>query len=308
MLAIAAIDESPRWRLSKLALMQHGVVARWQLLLIGYTRHQITEDLASGRLHRLHRGVYAVGHTRLTLRARWMAAVLACGPNAVLSHRAAAALQALRPAPGGDIDVTAPGHRAGQPGIHVHSARHLHPEDCTMIDGIPVTSLERTLLDYSQVAGEQWTRLAIEAAQRQDGLNASRYQAMLARNRGRRTETLRAMMSQVADEPPWTQSDVERRLLAAVRAAGLAEPQVNTLVEGELVDFYWQGEQLVVEVDGDFWHRTPAAREKDRRRDVKLQLRGQTVARFGDQRVMHELDAVVSEIRALLARRAGASA
>jgi very-short-patch-repair endonuclease len=177
-----------------------------------------------------------------------------------------------------------------------------------MIDGIPVTSLERTLLDYAEISGEQWTRLAIEAAQRQNALDAARYHAMLARNPGRSTKTLRAMMSQVADEPPWTQSDVERRLLAGLRAAGVPEPQVNIPVEGELVDLYWRQVQLVVEVDGDFWHRTPAAREKDRRRDVKLLLRGQMVARFGDHRVIHELDAVVSEIRALLARRAGASA
>jgi very-short-patch-repair endonuclease len=178
-----------------------------------------------------------------------------------------------------------------------------------MIDGIPVTSLERTLLDYAETSDEQWTRLAIEAAQRQDALDAARYQAMLARNPGRSTRTLHAMMSQVADEPPWTQSEVERRLLAGLRAAGAPEPQVNTMVEGELVDLYWRLEQLVVEVDGDFWHRTPAAREKDRRRDVKLQLGGRTVARFGDHRVMHELDGVIGEIRALLAqRRAGASA
>jgi very-short-patch-repair endonuclease len=184
-----------------------------------------------------------------------------------------------------------------------------------MIDGIPVTSLERTLLDYAETSGEQWTRLAIEAAQRQDALDRARYQATLARNPGRSTRTLRAMMSRVADEPPWTQSEVERRLLAGLRAAGVPEPQVNAMVDGELVDLYWQPEQLVVEVDGDFWHRTPAAREKDRRRDVKLQLGGKTVARFGDHRVMRELDEVVGEIRALLARgraanarRAGASA
>jgi very-short-patch-repair endonuclease len=234
-----------------------------------------------------------------------MAAVLACGPDAVLSHRAAAALHALRPAPSGDIDVTVPTHRAGLPGIHVHSVRHLRPEDCTMVDGIPVTSLERTLLDYTQVAGEQQTRLAIEAAQRQDALDAGRYQAMLARNPGRGTTTLKVVMSQVADEAPWTQSEPERRLLAGLRAAGVPEPGVNMLVEGELVDLYWRQERLVVEVDGDFWHRTPAAREKDRRRDVKLQLRGHMVARFGAHRVMHQLNSVVGEIRALLAHRAG---
>jgi very-short-patch-repair endonuclease len=191
----------------------------------------------------------------------------------------------LRPAPTGDVDVTVVGGHKSRRGIRVHKVRRLHPDDCTLIDGIPVTSLERTLLDYSQVAGEQWTRLAIEAAQRQDGLDAARYEAMLAGNPGRATGILRAMMSQVADEPPWTQPDVERRLLAALRGAGLPEPQVNTLIEGELVDMYWRRERLVVEVDGDFWHRTPAARDRDRRRDVKLHLSGRTVARFGDGRV-----------------------
>ena len=220
-----------------------------------------------------------------------------------MSHAAAAALHSLRPIPSGPIDVTVLGHRAGQPGIRVHNVRHLDPDDTDMIDGIPVTSLERTLLDYAAVSGEQRTRLAIEAAQRQDALDGARYHAMLARNPGRHTKTLIKAMSQVADEPPWTQSEVERRLLAGLRRAGVREPELNVLVEGELLDFYWREERLNVESDGDFWHKTPAAREKDRRRDVKLQLRGQMVARFGEHRVMHELNAVVGEIQALLARR-----
>lgn len=233
-----------------------------------------------------------------------MAAVLACGPNAVLSHRAAAALHGLRPPAGRDIDVTVPGHRKGQSGIHVHNVRHLDPADCTMIDGIPVTALERTLLDYAEVSGVQWTRLAIEAAQRQDRLDLEPYRAMLARNPGRHGRAvLIAAMSQVRDEAPWTQSEPERRLLAGLRGRGLPEPSTNVVVEDELVDFHWPRERLVVEVDGDFWHKTPAAREENRRRDVKLQLRGQMVARFGDGRVMRELGRVVDEIEALLERR-----
>lgn len=303
-LRIAALIASPRERLAKLASMQHGVVGTWQLLLIGYTRHQITLDVASGRLHRLHRGVYAVGHTRLTRKARWMAAVLACGPNAVLSHRAAAALHSLRPAPHGDVDVTVCGGNRSRKGIEVHNVRTLHAADTTMIDGIPVTSLERTLLDYAEVSGEQWTRLAIEAAQRQDRLDLKPYQAMLDRNPGRHGRAaLMKAMGQVGDEAPWTQSEPERQLLAALRARGVREPSTNVVVEGELVDFHWRAERLVVEVDGEHWHKTPAARESDRRRDVKLQLGGQTVARFGDRRIDQELGGVVAEIQALLARR-----
>lgn len=296
-----------------MAAGQHGIVATWQLLLIGYTKDRIILELRDGRLHRLHRGVFAVGHTRLTRKARWMAAVLACGPDAVLSHKAATALQDLRPAPPGPIDVTVPGHRAGQKGIRVHNVRQLHPDDVSMIDGIPVTSLERTLLDYAGVAGEQSTRLAVEAAQRQERLDAEPLQAVLARGRGRSgARLLRQVVGCIADEPPWSQSEPERRLLAGTRRRGLPEPSLNVIVEGELVDFHWRGEGLVVEVDGDFWHKTRAARERDRRRDVKLQLRGQMVARFGADRVMHELGAVLDEIEELLAlsraRRAGGGA
>jgi very-short-patch-repair endonuclease len=234
---------------------------------------------------------------------------LSCGPNAVLSHRSAAALHALRPAPKGEIDVTVCGGNRSRSEIRVHNVRKLDPADCTMIDGIPVTSLERTLLDYAEVSGEQLTRLAIEAAQRQDRLDRAPYRAMLARNPGRHGRVpLIAAMSEVRDEAPWTQSEPERRLLAGLRARGLPEPSTNVVVQDELVDFHWQRERLVVEVDGDFWHRTPAAREANRRRDVKLQLNGQMVARFGDHLVMRELGRVLDEIEALLARRRRESA
>jgi very-short-patch-repair endonuclease/predicted transcriptional regulator of viral defense system len=301
---IGALIASRGEKLARLASIQHGVVGTWQLLILGYTSRQIARNVASGRLHRLHRGVYAVGHTRLTRKARWMAAVLSCGPDAVLSHRAAAALHGLRPAPKGGIDVTVCGGNRSRPGIYVHNVRKLDPADCTMIDGIPITTLERTLLDYAEVAGEQWTRLAIEAAQRQDRLDLEPYRTMLARNPGRHGRIpLLAAMSQVSDEAPWTQSEPERRLLAGLRARGLPEPSTNVLVQGELVDFHWQRERLVVEVDGDFWHKTPAAREANRRRDVKLQLGGQMVARFSDHLVMRELNRALDEIEALLARR-----
>ena len=116
----------------------------------------------------MHRGVYAVGHPRLTLRGRWMAAVLACGPDALLSHHAAAALHELRSAPGGPIDVTAPVRRR-HPGIRTHTARRAVP--APLIDAIPVTSLERTLLDYAAVTTRRRLSAALDDAERSGRLN-----------------------------------------------------------------------------------------------------------------------------------------
>jgi very-short-patch-repair endonuclease len=290
--------------MARLASRQHGVVATWELLILGLSRHQIAREVKRGTLHRLHRGVFAVGHTRLTLRGRWMAAVLACGPNALLSHRSAAALQALRPNWTGPIEVTVVGHRTGPPGVLVHNVRSLHPGDYDLVAGIPVTSVPRTLLDYAAVSDEQYVRLALEAAQRNDDFDLNEIRALVARSRGHSgLRRLIAAVEAIGEEAPWTQSDHERRLLAALRAAGAPEPSVNTIVEDELVDFYFQPERLIIEVDGDHWHSTRAARESDRRRDVKLQLAGKQVARFSDTRVAHELDQVVQEILALLAWR-----
>lgn len=293
-------------KLAWLAERQHGVVATWQLLILGFTRDQIRYGVTRGTLHRLHRGVFAVGHKRLTLRARWMAAVLACGRNAFLSHRSAAALQALRPPHSGQVDVTVPGHtgRTGPPSVRVHNVRMLHPDDCDVVAGIPVTAVPRTLLDYATVSDRQYVRLAFEAAQRAEDFDMTPIRALIARSRGHRgLRRLNAVIKLAGDEAPWTLSETERRLLAGLRAAGAPEPSVNTVVEDELLDLYFQAEQLNIEVDGDHWHKTRAAREADRRRDVKLQLAGKLVARFSDTRVNQELDQVVAEVLALLARR-----
>src|ERR1700758_784652 len=134
-----APDDTP---LAKLASKQHGMVSRAQLLRRRYTRHAIETRLGTGRLHCIYRGVYAVGHTKLTVRARWMAAVLACGEAAALSHQDAAALHGLLKVDSGDIHVTAP-TRHNIDGIHCHFARSIHSRDVTKIHGIPVTTLER---------------------------------------------------------------------------------------------------------------------------------------------------------------------
>lgn len=286
--------------LAALAARQHGVVGIEQLRALGYSRNMILRCVQKGWLHHLHRGVYAVGHTRLTARGRWLAAVLACGPDALLSHRAAAALWDVRPMPSGAIDVLATS-RHNLPGIRCHFTRAIHPDDRAEIDGIPVTSLARVFLDLAPRLSHQRLRSTLEAAQHREILDLRRLTALLRRSNGRRGATrLRAALAELHDHAPWTQSEPEILLLEAVRAAGLPEPGVNVMVEGELVDFHWPGHRLVVEVDGYRFHNTKRSFEDNRRRDTKLQVAGLRVIRPTRDRVVYETSAVTRDIAALL--------
>ncbi len=290
----------PSRRIAALAARQHGVVARWQLDALGLERGAVAQRLRSAQLHPIHRGVYAVGHTRLTTRARWLAAVLACGPEAVLSHHAAAALWDLRPAPQARIDVTAPGKRA-HIGVRCHVVRSLLPQDRAAIDAIPVTTLHRTLLDYAEVSSPRQLAGALEAAQRRDLLDVRALDALLARSPGRRgTRPLRAALPALRDEPPWTQSQTECRFLELIAEGGIPAPRANVLIAGELVDCVWLGQRLVVEVDSWEYHRTKRSFEADRRRDAKLQIAGWRVARVTDERVWREPRGVIDELARLL--------
>lgn len=286
-----------------LATRQHGVVATWQLQHLGYSYRQIADRAAGGRLHRVHRGVYAVGHRRLSWKGRWLAAVLAYGADALLSHGAGIALFGLRPRPAGDIDVTVPGRsRHGRKGTRVHSVRALAGAERAIVDGIPVTSLARTLLDYAEIARPQQLRLALEAAARLDLLDIRAIDELLARSPGRHgLAPLKAALAELSGPAPWTQSELERRFLALVRDARLPEPHANSIVAGFLVDFHWPRHQLVVEVDGYHYHRSRQAFESDRERDAALQLAGLRVLRVTHRRLEAKPTTLISELRALLA-------
>jgi len=172
--------------IAELAYAQHGVVAMWQLRERGFGTRWVQRRVEGKALHRRYRGVYAVGHQKLTLRGKWMAAVLASGPNALLSHRAAVALWELRPAPSGAIDVTVCARgRRGHKGIRIHNTRTLADDDRATLDGIPVTSAYRALLDYAEVARYQQLRLALEAAVRRDLLDAGKLDELIERSHGR---------------------------------------------------------------------------------------------------------------------------
>jgi Protein of unknown function (DUF559) len=275
-------------------------VAAWQLVDLGYSHRVIHSRVERGQLHRKYRGVYAVGHSRLTVRGKWMAAILACGRDALLSHRAAAALWELRTAPTGPLDVTATS-RHNIPGIRCHYVRAIHPDDRAEIDGIPVTSLARTLLDQAVALSHQRMRTTLEAVERREILNSADLDALLARSNGHRgVGRLRAALHELHGDPPWTQSKLEIRFLELIRGAGLPEPQANVSVLGEVVDFYWPEHKLVVEADSWGFHRSRRSFEENRLRDTRLQIAGIRVIRPTERRIAHESRALLADLTALL--------
>jgi very-short-patch-repair endonuclease len=276
------------------------VVSRRQLYEAGYSRSGIARKVERRRLHRVHRGVYAVGHTRLTAKGRWMAAVLACGDRSVLSLRDAAALHDLRQVGSGAVHVTAPS-RHNLPGIRCHYDRALHGEDRTVIEAIPVTSLARTYLDLAEIVDHGHLIDLLEAGQRQNKLDVRAIEAVIARNPGRHgIRPLTTAIAELSDDPPLLQSHLERAFRALIRDHGLPEPQYNVYVEDELVDAVWREQRLVVEVDGWNYHRTRRSFQNDRRRDRKLLRAHWRAARFTGDEVTYETGAVAAELSELL--------
>ena len=238
-----------------------------------------------------------------------MAAVLACGPGAVLSHRSAAALWGIRPSARAAIDVTSP-RRAGRvrAGIDVHRGTGLEPADVTRVDAIPCTTVSRTLLDLASVFDRRALERAYEQAEVLGVLDLGAVEEVLARSLGRRgTGALRAVVS-AADLAGLTRSELEERFLAVCAAAGIPRPRVNAWVPldggGAEVDFLWPDQRLIAETDGHRVHGTRGAFERDRRRDRRLMLAGWRVARFTWLDLVRDPDEVAETIRALLAARA----
>jgi uncharacterized protein DUF559/putative AbiEi antitoxin of type IV toxin-antitoxin system len=286
-----------------LAGRQHGVVARRQLAALGLNRGAIRHRLNAGRLHSVHRGVYAVGHPQLTRHGRWIAGVLACGDEAVLSHRCGAALWGLAATGMSRVEVTVASRgRRRRAGIQLHQVRRLHPEDRSERIGIPVTSVARTLLDLLEIVDLRRLERAFEEAERMRLLDLRAIERTCERNPGRRgLRPLRVLLGAL-HPAPHTRSELERRFLRFCRDAGLPPPTANVIVEGLEVDALWPASRLVVELDGYAFHHTRAAFERDRARDATLQLAGYRVLRLTARRLAEEPEAVAETIRALLAQ------
>jgi len=286
---------------------QHGVVTRRQLLAAGLTRGMVASRLGSGRLRRLHRGVFLLGSLQGPLepeRAREMAAVLACGPGAGLSHRSAAWLWGVlpRPNPPAPVDVTVAARTANRrPGIRVHRSADLVAVDITLLDGIPVTTPGRMLRDLSRVVGARDLDLAAARLERRGLIDSKGIRALPARHRGRPgVRLLRAALSS-ADGPALTRSTAEERFLEIVRSGRLPRPRTNVVVRGYEVDFLWAAEKLVVEVDGFAFHASRRSFESDRRRDAELAAAGMRVVRVTWRQIVDESDAMLVRVAQALA-------
>lgn len=239
-----------------------------------------------------------------------MAAVLASGPEAVLSHRSAATLWELHRADSGPIDVTIPGRGGrGTRSIRSHLTRALDSEDIAVRDGIPVTSIARTVLDFAETEPRQRLRRALETAERRELLDGGKLNALMARSRGRRgLKALKDALSAINGPAPWTQSELEDRFLALIREANLPEPQCNVMVEGYLVDCWWPAPRVVAEIDGFEFHKTRQMFERDRKEDTTMQLAGIKLLRPTQRRIAGEPEALVRDVAQLLGGRAsGAS-
>jgi very-short-patch-repair endonuclease len=227
-----------------------------------------------------------------------MAAVLACGPGALLSHWSAAARWELLRPTGGPVCVVSP-RRSVQAKIQVQVVGKLDPSDCATRDRIPITSVARTLLDLAAVADRRLLRRAVNEADRRGRLNRAGINELLDRNRRRAgTKALKALIAAVDPAIRRTRSDLEVEFLSVCRRYAIEQPVVNGEVEGVEVDMHWPALRLVVELDSYEYHRTPAEFEADRRRDAYLKKNGWNVLRVTDKWLASDPAGVAETVRA----------
>lgn len=290
--------------LAELASGQHGVVSARQLAGLGFSRKLVAKEAARGRLHRLHRGVYAVGHTSLTWHGRCLAVALAAAP-AVASHTSAAWLWGLLRTRPSTIHLTAPTRRRARPGFpaRVHYSR-LGDQDIAEREGISVTALARTLLDLAAMLPAARLDRAIERAEELKLLDLRAIETLLARAAHHPGAVpLRRALAIYRADPTVTRSHLERRFLAAVTKAGLPRPAMNFNVAGFELDAYWEAERFAVELDVYETHGSHAAFERDRRRQEDLKLIGVEMTRVTGPRFDREPGAVIERVERLLEQR-----
>ena len=288
--------------IARLAAGQYGVVERGQLVALGLSGAAIGRRVEAGRLHRMHRGVYAVGHPLVPTRGRWLAAVLTCGPAATLSHASAAALWGLRGSDAVLIDITLPGTGARRrSGLRIHRARNLAPADVAAVDAIRVTSPARTILDVAADLDARALERILDRAEREGAYDGRALAAVIAANRGHRgAARLRAILDGHLAGTTVTRSGLEERMLAVCRAHGLPCPLVNHFVLGLEVDFAFPGTRVVVEADSWRYHRSRAQFARDRERDAILARAGYRVLRFADDQIVEQPGLVATTIAAAL--------
>jgi hypothetical protein len=288
--------------LAKLAERQHGVVSAWQMAALGYSKDDVGHGTEVGRFHPVHHAVYAVGHGGISRQGRCLAAVLSCDGGALLSHRSGAWLWGLTSRFTSPVEVTAASPRRTRAAVRVHSALALTPDDRASSEGIPVTAVPRTLLDFAAV-DPRYLSQALDNAQRLGLLDLIAIDALIARSRGFRGVARLREALVIHRTEAFTRSRVERRFLALVRRAGLPPPSMNLFVEGYELDAYWPAERFAVELDTYDYHGGVNAFETDRIRQENLKLAGVEMVRITGARMDREPSAVAHRLRRLLTQR-----
>jgi very-short-patch-repair endonuclease len=303
----------------ELARRQHWVVARGQLLELGMSSKAIRHRLSSGRLHRLVPGVYAVGRPRVSQRGLWMAAVLACGPGAMLSHASASALWGIHPPPGRrgsheargrppHVHILTPGlaHRA-RPGIQVHRRIRLRDGERREVDGIPLTDPLSTLVDVAVGMTTAELERALNEAVQRDLVDPEAARIELD-DFPQRPGAGRVRQLLDRDTLVLTDTRLEQLFVPVARDAGLPPPQTQAWLNGHRVDFYWPELGLVVEADSLRYHRTAAKQAADARRDQSHVAAGLIGLRFPHSQIRYEPEYVRRILAATVARAQSGSA
>jgi very-short-patch-repair endonuclease/predicted transcriptional regulator of viral defense system len=296
-----------RDRLARFAARQHGVVTLRQLYSLGFSDSQVRTRVTAGWLHVFHRGVYVVGLARPTLHGRWMAAVLAGGNGAILSHQAAGELWRLRrrrEAIPTTVEISIPHRRGGRPrpGLTMHRVPTLRPAETTVREGIPVTSVPRTILDLGTVLPRRQLERTIDEAERLNLCNEEDLERIVAEHFGRAgAGALAALLREHRAGSTATRNDFEERFLALCRKHRLPQPEVNAPLLDYIVDFLWRSARLVAELDGRATHHTRRAFQADRDRDGRLAVAGYRVLRFTWWDVTRRPAVVADRVRRMLA-------
>jgi len=282
---------------AEIAEVQDNIVTWKQLIATGLGRGAIGYRQRAGVIHRLHRGVYLFGHAPATQTGRARAAVLACGENAVLSHRSAAELWGLLRESEDMVDVTViAGNPGVRPGIHTHRATELPSTELRSIRSIPVTSPARTICDLAGAGRSHDAEEALEEARVRRLVTDSQLHAVIDRSPTRAGSAfIRALLAS-ENGAGYTRSKAEGTMRALVRSAELPQPLVNAQLHGFLVDFLWPEQRLIVEVDGYEFHQDRAAFERDRRRDQILTAAGYRVIRVTWRQLRDEPLAVIARL------------
>jgi very-short-patch-repair endonuclease len=290
---------------AELARAQHGIVSRGQLLGLGIDSDAIKRRVRAGRLHPIHAGVYAVGHDAITRQGRWMGAVLASGPGAVVSHQTAAGLWGIWGSGAGETHVTVPRKTRSQRSIHRHFSM-LPDDERTVLAGIPTTTAARAVLDLAAAKGPAAAESALREMEYFGIYGPVSLPTLLERYpRHKGTPIVHACLERLADDPGGRiRSDLEEAFLPFLDAHQIPRPRLNAWLSIDddrfQVDCFWPEAKLIGELDGFKSHGSRRAFRKDRRRDRRLGAHGFHVVRITEDQLMTEANEVASDLIALI--------